>query len=142
MRADLYEYSAGKVPVFCTVLIDIRLWDEHADHWNCSHSTWRYSERLNMHRGGSEERPVLQSLTSRNTSSGERKSSIMKYVQRESAQSKTHPGKQQQIQPINLSVSSCSIKLLSLTLDIYLGGDVDSRPCKNLKKKSSFSGLF
>jgi len=53
MPADLYvyEYSAGEVPVFCTVLIDTRLWDEHTDHWNCSYSTWRYSERLNMHRG-------------------------------------------------------------------------------------------
>ena len=81
---------------------------------------------------GSEQRPILQSLSSRNTSRGERKSTIMKYIQRESAQSKTRPGNQQLRQPINLSVPSSNTKLLSLNFDIDLaGGDVENRPCKN-----------
>jgi len=56
----------------------------------------------------------------------------MKYIQRESAQSKTRPGNQQLRQPINLSVPSSNTKLLSLNFDIDLaGGDVENRPCKN-----------
>ena len=92
---------------------------------------------------GSKQRPVLQSLTSRNTSRGERKSAIMKYIQRESAQSKTRPGNQQLIQAINLNVSSCNIKSLSLTLDIYLaGGDVENHPCKSFFKNRPFLFYF
>jgi hypothetical protein len=85
---------------------------------------------------GSEQRPVLQSLTSRKPRRWERKSKITKYIQWESALLKKHPGNQQLNKTIYLSASSCNIRLLSLTLDIYLSGDyVDTPPCKRWKNR-------